>query len=93
MFYTECSILQSSLHEDLKNIIGEILNAIDEKLGSEGLTKEEISEIKNWIDWRVDFEKVIIHPEYQDRAGIIINFFRNCERSHYWKIWHICVSA
>ena len=76
VFYTESSILQSSLDEDLKNIIGEILNAIGEKLeGSEGLTKEEISEIKNWIDWRVDFEKVIIHPEYQDRAGIIINFF------------------
>ena len=49
MFYTESSILQSSLDEDLKNIIGEILNAIGEKLGSEGLTKEEISEIKTGL--------------------------------------------
>ena len=72
MLQTVFFILQSSLDEDLKSIIGEILNAIGEELGTEGLTKEEISEIKNWMDWRVDFEKVIKHPEYQDGAGIII---------------------
>ena len=65
-------ILQSSLGEDLKNIIGEILNAIGEELGPEGLTKEEISEIKDWMDWRLDFDKIILHPEYQDGAGITI---------------------
>ena len=55
----------------MKSIFGELLNAIGEELGSEGLTKEEISEIKNWIDWKVGFEKVILHPEYQDGEGRI----------------------
>ena len=51
------------------NLVGEILKAIGEEYAEDELTKEDIAEIKDWIDWVVDFEKVIIHPEYDDNDG------------------------